>query len=99
MTLESLPDLVEAVRPAVVYIETARGEAVGNGSGFAIAPDESDNAVSIVVTNAHVAEAEADLHVRFHDASEHKAEIRLRDESTDLALLTIPEPAPLTLPL
>lgn len=98
-TLEALPDLVDAVRPAVVHIEAEADEQMGTGSGFTIAPRQDDGVASVVVTNAHVVRQDANLTVRFHDGTEHQATIRLIDDSTDLALLTLSEAAQLTVGL
>jgi serine protease Do len=98
-TLEGLPELVAAVRPAVVHIDVKTTSGSGNGSGFAIDVHESDAAHAVIVTNHHVVGDADDVCVRLYDDSEHVAKVRLSDEATDLALLSIPAPAIATLKL
>jgi serine protease Do len=98
-TLETLPELVAAVRPAVVHIDVETENASGNGSGFSIAVHESDDAAAVIATNHHVVGDARDIIVRLYDDTEHRATVRLLDPSTDLALLEIPEPALLSLEL
>lgn len=88
-SLSALPDLVERVRPAVVHVEASGGETDGGGSGFAIA-SRADDDPCVIVTVAHVVRDASRVNVRFYDDTEHRAEVRLRDESTDLAFLRVP---------
>lgn len=94
---DSLPELVQAVLPAVVSIDV-RGPAVsGNGSGFAIAPRPEDSAVCVLVTDQHVVAGAETWTVRFYDDTEHDARIRVVDVSTDVAILEVDAPPLATL--
>src|SRR4051812_6199804 len=93
-SLEQLPDLVEAIRPAVVHIDVKTASGSGNGSGFAIAVRPNDDADVVIVTNHHVVDSSQEVIVRLYDDTEHEAKVRLIDPATDLALLTIQQ-APL----
>jgi S1-C subfamily serine protease len=90
-TLETLPELVAAVRPAVVYVEAKADAPIATGSGFALAGlgDRSDE---LIVTNAHVVAHATEIRVRFDDDSEQVARPRCLDEGTDLALLEVDRP-------
>ena len=98
-SIDRLPELVAHVRPGVVHVEFERSEGAGNGSGFMIAPLPGDEAEGIVVTNAHVARGAERLWVRLHDGREDEAHVRLCDDSSDLALLSISIRPGCTLPL
>jgi S1-C subfamily serine protease len=99
--LERIPALVSEVQPGVVHVSFEGPGGPGNGSGFMIQPLGEDDSPGVVVTNAHVARCSSRLCVRLHDGSEDIARVRLCDDSTDLALLTvsIPSAAPLSLKL
>jgi S1-C subfamily serine protease len=100
VTLETLPDLIEQVRVAVVDVRVSGGgHEAGNGSGFAIEPAANDKDAGVIVTNAHVVAGGDSYTVRFHDGSECEARVRLDDPSTDVALLRVPESPPAFLPL
>ncbi len=93
-SFDRLPELVEHVRAGVVHVSFEGAEGTGNGSGFLIQPLAADGAGAVVVTNAHVARGASRLWVRLHDGGEEEATVRLCDDSTDLALLSISiEPA------
>jgi S1-C subfamily serine protease len=87
--LLKIPDLVEQIRPAVIHVQFEREDGGGNGSGFMIEPLPKDPAEGIVVTNAHVAKGASRLTVRLLDGYEAEAAVRVCDDSTDLALLSI----------
>jgi S1-C subfamily serine protease len=77
VTLETLPDLIEQVCVAVVDVRVSGGHGAGNGSGFAIGPAAGDKDAGVIVTNAHVVAGGDTYTVRFHDGSEHEADVRL----------------------
>ena len=99
VTLESLPDLIDRVRVAVVDVRVSSQGGSGNGSGFGIAPHDGDPAAGVIVTNAHVVDGMEKQTVRFADGDELDATVRLIDASTDLAILALEEPPPGVLPL
>src|SRR5215813_499085 len=88
-TLDGLPDLVAAVRAAVVFVGVKGPEGSGNGSGFAIAPRSDDAAPAVIVTNCHVVEGSEERTVLLEDGSEFDATVRLSDPATDIALLEL----------
>jgi S1-C subfamily serine protease len=92
-TLETLPELVAAIHPAVVYVEASADVPLGSGSGFALLAGLGDGALGLIVTNAHVVTEATELRVRFNDDSEQVARLRCVDESTDLAILEVDRPA------
>jgi len=59
------------------------------GSGFIISAD------GYVVTNNHVIEHADEIEVVMNDGNRHKANVKGRDEKTDLALLKIESDKPL----
>lgn len=69
---------------------TPRPRPRGMGSGFVIDPD------GLVVTNNHVIEGADDITVTFSDGNSLKAEVIGRDPKTDIALLRVDPPEPLT---
>lgn len=91
----SVPDLVEAVNPAVVTVineQSFQGfgnfgqgqlQPVGSGTGFIISED------GYIVTNNHVVEGSEDLLVIFQDGSEVDATLIGTDPLTDLAVIQI----------
>jgi serine protease Do len=89
-TFDDLPDLVEAVRAAVVFVGVKGLEGTGNGSGFAIAPNAEDKAAAVIVTNSHVVEGCEECKVLLEDGNEFDATVRLSDRTTDIALLGLP---------
>jgi S1-C subfamily serine protease len=99
VTLETLPDLIDQVCVAVVDVRVSGGTGTGNGSGFAIEPAANDKDTGVIVTNAHVVAGGDTYTVRFHDGSECDAEVRLDDQSTDVALLRVSGQPPAFLPL
>jgi serine protease Do len=90
-SLEELPDLVDAVRAAVVFIGVSGPHGSGNGSGFFVAPDRRDTAAAVVATNSHVVEGCETFTVVLEDGSEYAATLRLSDPITDIALLELPQ--------
>jgi serine protease Do len=90
-SLEELPDLVDAVRAAVVFVGVSGPGGVGNGSGFFVAPDPRDPAAAIVATNSHVVEGCESFTVVLADGSEYAGTLRLSDPVTDIALLELPQ--------
>jgi serine protease Do len=86
---ESLPELVQAVLPAVVSIDVRGPHGTGNGSGFAIRVLPEDTAASVLVTDQHVVVDAETITVRFYDDSEHAARLRVVDVSTDVAILEV----------
>jgi len=61
------------------------------GSGFVI-----DGAAGLIVTNNHVIEGAREILVGFHDGTRRGATVVGRDEKTDIALLRVVNPKPLT---
>ncbi len=87
---ESIPDVVEAVNPAVVGVVNyqnvagyAEPMAVGSGSGFVVSED------GYILTNAHVVSDAVRLEVLFDDGSSVPAELVGKDTPSDIALLKI----------
>lgn len=99
-TFESIPDVVEAVNPAVVGVlnyqyVTGYTElmAVGSGSGFVVSED------GYVLTNAHVVSGAKRLEVLFEDGTSIVAELVGRDIPSDIALLKIEKEGLTVLPM
>ncbi len=99
VTLETLPDLVEQVRNAVVEVRVSGEKGSGNGSGFAVEPSHGDQSAGVIVTNTHVVQGATTHTVRFQSGDESDATVRLMDESTDVAILSLASPAPAVLEL
>jgi serine protease Do len=84
----SLAPMLDAVRPAVVSIQTT-GESpfgrmgMGMGSGFIISPD------GLVVTNHHVATADRHFEVALDDGRVFEASVVGGDPLTDVAVLRL----------
>jgi S1-C subfamily serine protease len=76
---EAVIGAVEAVGPAVVRIEIARG----SGSGVIFTPD------GFVLTNNHVVERNGQIRVTLPDGRETEASLVGRDAGTDLAVIRI----------
>jgi serine protease Do len=98
-TLDELPDLVETVRAAVVYVGVKGPDGGGNGSGFVIDPNPTDTAAAVVVTNSHVVDGCEECKAVLEDGSEFVATVRLSDPMTDIALLELPDRLAATLDL
>lgn len=98
-TLDELPDLVDTVRAAVVYVGVKGPDGAGNGSGFAIESNPDDTAAAVIVTNSHVVDGCEECKVVLEDGSEFEASVRLSDPMTDIALLELPERLEATLDL
>lgn len=97
--LDDLPDLVSSVEQAVFHVEASVADGVSSGAGFAIALPEDDPAPGILVTNAHVlSDDRAKVRVHAPGRIDQRAKIRLVDNSTDLALLEVPEAPAAVLP-
>jgi serine protease Do len=94
---ESLPELVQAVLPAVVSIDVRGPHGSGNGSGFAIRVRPEDTAACVLVTDQHVVAGAETVTVRFYDDCEHAARLRVVDVSTDVAILEVDASPPAVL--
>lgn len=99
-TFESIPDVVDAVRPAVVGIVNYQNiagysepVAAGSGSGFVVTED------GYIITNAHVVSGAVKLEVLFEDGSSIEAELVGRDIPSDIALLKIEKEGLTVLPM
>jgi serine protease Do len=79
MPIEGFGEIAERLRRSTVQISSGRR---GQGSGFIFSPDGG------IVTNAHVA-ASNTLEIQLWDGSRTPAELQLRDEGRDLAILRI----------
>lgn len=97
---ESIPDVVEAVNPAVVGVVNyqnvkgyAEPMAVGSGSGFVVSED------GYILTNAHVVSGAVYLEVLFDDGSSVSAELVGKDTPSDIALLKIEREGLTVLPM
>ena len=90
-TLESIPDIVDAVSPGVVGIlncqstERKGGKpvAVGSGSGFILSSN------GYIITNQHVVEGAEVLKVSLSDGKTYEAALVGSDVMTDVAVLKI----------
>jgi S1-C subfamily serine protease len=71
-------DIVRAVMPGVVTLETT----LASGTGFFIAPN-------VVVTNRHVVNAGSSLRVRFANGETSSAHVRSAAVDADLALVSV----------
>jgi S1-C subfamily serine protease len=84
---QSIVDVVDAVGPAVVRVDTqtdpVRRTPGGMGSGVIISPD------GLVLTNSHVVQGERSLRLALPDARTVEARIVGDEQDTDLALLRI----------
>ena len=94
----SLTDVIAAVKPSVVEIETeytVSNSIFGNytqsgaGSGVVMMNDVSDARIYYIVTNNHVIENSKNIKVRLTDGSEYAASLIGTDIFTDVALLKI----------
>lgn len=83
-----LPDHAEAVRAAVVTVDTG----AGHGSGVLITP-------SLVLTNHHVVEGHDQVMVRDASGAFRRATVLRRDGRRDVALLQMAEAAAAVLPV
>lgn len=105
---DSVPDLVEAVNPAVVTVineqrfqgfgnfgqaDDGQLQPAGSGTGFILTED------GYIITNNHVVEGSDDLTVIFEDGSEVDAELIGADPLTDLAVIRVSEDVPATVGL
>lgn len=99
-TFESIPDVVDAVRPAVVGIVNYQNivgysepVAAGSGSGFVVTED------GYIITNAHVVSGAVKLEVLFEDGTSMEAELVGKDIPSDIALLKIEKEGLTVLPM
>jgi tetratricopeptide (TPR) repeat protein len=92
---ESLPELVQRIKPSAVAIETydSRGERLGRGSGFFVATDR-------IVTNRHVLEGayRAEVHTPSGKSYPVRGVLAV-DAEGDIALLRVDVPAGAANPL
>jgi len=82
----TVPELVKAMSPAVVYIGNvnARGEVTSFGSGFVVDP------TGIIVTNYHVIDGASDLQVKMKDGEIYdRTEVLEYDQRRDIAVIKI----------
>lgn len=88
LSQEALPDLVGRIKPSVVAIVCydSKGEKLGQGSGFFIAPNR-------IVTNRHVIEGASKVHVSNGKAYPVKGILAV-DGAGDIALLEVEEITP-----
>jgi len=87
----AVSDVVEAVGPAVVRVETSgKGRRGGVGSGVIISPD------GLVLTNSHVVQGNRELKLATPEGLNLSARLIGEDPDTDLALLraTTPQSLP-----
>lgn len=91
---DNLPELVRAVKPSAVAVETfdAKGGKLSRGSGFFVAPDR-------IVTNRHVIENANRVEVRLFGGKVYSASgVLAIDGEGDLALLQVDVPEELAAP-
>jgi serine protease Do len=79
MSIEGFGEIAEKLRRSTVQVNSGRR---GQGSGIIVSPDGA------IVTNAHVAAA-SEFEVQLWDGTRSPADLRLRDEGRDLAILRI----------
>ena len=79
MAIEGFGEIAERLRRSTVQISSSRR---GQGSGIIVSPDGT------IVSNAHVA-ASGQLEVQLWDGTRFPADLQLRDEGRDLAILRI----------
>jgi S1-C subfamily serine protease len=82
----TVPELVKAMSPAVVYIGNVngRGEVTSFGSGFVV------DATGIIVTNYHVIDGASDLQVKMKDGEIYdRVDVLEYDQRRDIAVIKI----------
>ena len=82
----TVPELVKAMSPAVVYIGNvnSRGEVTSFGSGFVV------DATGVIVTNYHVIDGAFDLQVKMKDGEIYdRTEVLEYDQRRDIAVIKI----------
>ncbi|MEP6925816.1 MAG: trypsin-like peptidase domain-containing protein [Pyrinomonadaceae bacterium] len=92
---DNLPELVRAVKPSAVAIETfgAKGEKLARGSGFFVAPDK-------IITNRHVIENASRVEIRLVNGKTYSSNgVLAIDGEGDLALLQISVPSDQAVPV
>lgn len=77
---DALADVVTHVRQSLVQITNGRG---GAGAGTIWHPD------GLIVTNAHVIAGHGELSVTLHNGDSYRAQVLAKEESLDLAVLSI----------
>lgn len=93
-----IPNLVKDRAPAVGAVSIwAEGNLLGRGSAFAVHPLPGDaidpSTDSVLVTNAHVVahpDHDPEVRVRFSGGFDYRAQVRLVDKETDIAILQVP---------
>ena len=78
-----LPDLVERLQPSVVAVLVRGAGGAGQGSGVIVDAD------GLIVTNAHVVDGAETATVALASGERLRAQVRARDEVSDLALLEV----------
>lgn len=92
---DNLPELVRAIKPSAVAIETfgAKGEQLSRGSGFFVAADK-------IVTNRHVIENASKVEIKLLSGKTFQSSgVLAVDGEGDLALLQINVPREAVVPL
>lgn len=82
----TVPELVKAMSPAVVYIGNvnSRGEVTSFGSGFVV------DSTGVIVTNYHVIDGAFDLQVKMKDGEIYdRTEVLEYDQRRDIAVIKI----------
>ncbi len=79
----SIEEMIDAVMPAVVLIETTGGR----GSGFFVRYDT-------LITNVHVVQNDGYVTLRTHDGATISARVESRAPAFDIAVLKVAQPSP-----
>jgi S1-C subfamily serine protease len=89
LSLDSVADLVDVVRPSVVRIEALNSGGLGGGVGSGIVLDKDGH----ILTNNHVVGVNTTLTVVLHDGTNAPATLVGRDVGNDLAVIKTDLPA------
>jgi len=89
LSVESVADLVEVVRPSVVRIEALNPGGLGGGVGSGIVLDQEGH----ILTNNHVVGVNTTLTIVLHDGTSGSATVVGRDVGNDLAVVQTDLPA------